>query len=321
MPAPADGNPDPHAPNRAARRERRAARIAYAVLWARTGGGRDRRLSAMIRIRNESEFLEPAVRSLAASVDEVVLIDNRSTDGTAAIIARLRSSFPDKTVAYRYDHEVARVGTETWKLATEPDGSRSPRLTANYYNWCLERCSGPYVLKWDADMIALDGLRRDLELWKRGSRPVLVMQGVNVHPDLQHVVVAKNPDRVSLLEQLEVPGLPLWVTRLTHDYPEPRLFPKLFARYTSDMRWTQALHSPFYGSATKQRYSRTVPAPAYLHLKFCKRDPLANYSRDLAAVIAANVARGAALEPRYREELVRWGVPGRRPANPRAANP
>jgi glycosyltransferase involved in cell wall biosynthesis len=169
----------------------------------------------MIRIRNEVEFLEAAVRSLEPLVDEVVLIDNLSSDGTADIIRRLESRFQDTILAYRYDHDVVRVGGETWKLATEPVGARSPRLLSNYYNWCLQRCSGPYILKWDGDMIALESLQRELQRWKRGGSQVLVMQGVNVHPSREHVVVAKNTDRASLLDRLDVPYLPGWATRLT----------------------------------------------------------------------------------------------------------
>jgi len=310
VPSHLPGRSDPRLLRESARVERLTARLASGVLWTLTGGGRDRRISAMIRIRNEAEFLEPAVRSLAPLADEVVLIDNLSTDGTADAIRRLKSRFPGKIVAYRYEHDVARVGSETWKLATEPVGARSPRLCSNYYNWCLERCNGPYVLKWDGDMIAVESFRQELQRWKRGGDQVLVMQGVNVHPSLEHVVVAKNTDRTSLLERLEVPGLPLWVTRLTRDYPEPRVFPKLFAHYSSDSLWTQTLHSPFWNKTSKRRYSRTLQAPSFLHLKFCKQDPLANYSNDLAEVIASNVGRGNRLEPAHREELVRWGIVG-----------
>jgi glycosyltransferase involved in cell wall biosynthesis len=302
---------DPPLLRKSARVERLAAWLANGVLWTLTGGGRDRRISAMIRVRNEAEFLEPAVRSLAPLADEIVLIDNLSTDGTADAIRRLKSGFPDKVVAYRYNHDVARVGSETWKLAAEPVGARSPRLSSNYYNWCLERCRGPYILKWDGDMIALESLKQDLHEWKRGGGKILVMQGVNVHPSLEHVVVAMNTDRASLLERLEVPGLPGWATRLTYDYPEPRLFPKLFTHYSSGSLWTQALHSPLWKRSARRRYSRTLQAPSFLHLKFCKQDPLTNYSNDLAEVIASNVGRGDRLEPAHRQELVRWGVVGR----------
>jgi glycosyltransferase involved in cell wall biosynthesis len=265
----------------------------------------------MMRLRNEEEFLEAAVRSLASKVDEFVLIDNLSTDGTPDVMRRLKSTFPTRIATYRYDHDVARVGSETWKLATQPVKRRSPRLLSNYYNWCLQRCNGPYVLKWDGDMIALDSLRRELQSWKSGGRPVMVMQGLNVHRGFENVVVEKSADRASLLGSLEVPGLPGWVTNLTYDYLEPRLFPKLFAHYSADILWTQMLRSPFRLEAVRRSYARILQEPAFLHLKFCKRDPVANYSRDLAAVIEANVERGRRLETEHQEELIRWGIVAR----------
>lgn len=295
-------------PRHSARFERLTARLAHGAVWSLTRAGRDRRISAMMRVRDEAEFLEPAVLSIVPLADEIVLIDNLSTDGTAEAIGRLKSRLPDKIVAHRYDHDVARVGSETWRLTTDPSDARSPRLTSNYYNWCLQRCRGPYVLKWDGDMIALDSLRQDLRQFRRGGSQVLVMQGINVHSSLEHVVVAKNTDRASLLERLDVPGLPAWATRLTYDFPEPRLFPKLFARYSSDMQWTQALRSPFWQATTKRRYSRSLPAPSFLHLKFCKQNPLANYSGDLAEVIASNVGQGPRLDAAHRAELARWGL-------------
>jgi hypothetical protein len=109
-----------------------------------------------------------------------------------------------------------------------------------------------------------------------------------------------------LLRGLSVPALPRWATTLTHDYPEPRLFPKLFARYTSRLRWTQELSSPFLIEPLRTRCVGQLAAAAYLHLKFCKRDPVATYSPDLGRAIVANVVEGPRLAPEQRAALRRW---------------
>ncbi len=49
----------------------------------------ERTISAMERVRNETEFLYPAVESIADAVDEIVLVDNLSSHATPAIIERL----------------------------------------------------------------------------------------------------------------------------------------------------------------------------------------------------------------------------------------
>ncbi len=262
----------------------------------------------MLRLRNEEEYLDAAVRSIVEVVDEVVLIDNLSTDRTPAVMANLKSDFPDRVEVYQYEHEVAPVGADTWKLVNDSPDQRSPRLLANYYNWCLERCAYPYALKWDGDMIALEGLRRRILRWKATGRPILIMQGANVHPSLEHLADARCTDRTTLLDGLEVPALPSWATDLTYDFPDPRLFPKLFARYTSELMWVETLDSPFYRSGARSTHCEEAESPAYLHMKFCKRDPFSAYSPDLAAAIAGNIVPGEPLTPEHSRELARWGV-------------
>lgn len=283
------------------------ARFAAGVLYVTTLGGTDRRISAMLRLRNEEEYLEAAVRSIVEVVDEVVLIDNRSTDRTPEVMAALRSAFPDRVTVHRYGHEVARQGVESWRLV-EASRGRSPRLLAEYYNWCLRRCTCPYALKWDGDMIALQGLRDRILRWKIDGRPILIMRGANIYPDLRHLADARSKDRKALLVGLEVPGLPAWATDLTYDYPEPRLFPRLFARYTSELRWVETLDSPFYRAAVRSIYCEKADSPAYLHMKFCKRDPFQAYAPDLAAAIGNNLVPGEPLAPEHVRELSRWGV-------------
>jgi hypothetical protein len=256
----------------------------------------------MLRVRDEEEFLAAAVRSIASCVDEIVIVDNLSRDATPGIIEALAAELPGKIVSFHYTHEVRRVGQETWEQS-EGDAN-SPHLSSSYYNWCLERCTQPYVLKWDGDMLALDGFAESVSRWRRSQQEVLVMHGANVHPDRAHLISARTREREPLLEQLRVPGLPRWVTSLTYDYPEPRLFPRVGARYHSDLRWTQSLASPCLGDGREGCIER-AEGPQYLHMKFVKRDPYANYSPDLAAVIAGNIARGPVLDAAMRETLRR----------------
>jgi len=252
--------------------------------------------------------------SIIDLVDEVILIDNLSTDSTPDIFDRLQRKRPGRVTCCQYPHEVCRVGRESWQLASGPTSGSSPRLSANYYNWCLERCSNPYVLKWDGDMVALPVLGRELSTWRDSNLEALVFFGANVHPKLTHLVKAGCTDREALLEKLSVPALPLWVTSLTYDYPEPRLFPKASGRYTSDLLWTQKLSCP--PSRTPGQFRRP-DEPCYLHMKFCKRIPCANYTDDLSRVINSVVDLGPRLPADWRQVLVDWGVNERTHAVPR----
>lgn len=267
-----------------------------------TAGGA---ITAMLRLRNEGEFLTAAVRSIADLVDRILLVDNCSIDATPAIIDRLLADYPDQIEAHHYPHDVVRVGAENRRLSiAEPD---SPRLLSNYYNWCLARCRTPFVLKWDGDMIALPALANEIAAWRTARRPILVMNGANVHPDRRHLIRARVEDKATLQAQLDTPGLPAWACRLTYDHPEPRLFPRDGAGYDDSLGWVERLVSPFADRTLKETHRHRASAPCFLHLKFCKADPCAGYSPDLARVIAGNVTMGPVLPPAWRRVLEQYG--------------
>ena len=265
-------------------------------------------ISAMVRVRDEEEFLRAAVDSILPLVDEVVLIDNLSRDATPEIIADLARRHPDRITTHRYPYEILRVGHETAEFAARPESHASPHLSANYYNWCLRRCRRPFVLKWDGDMIALPALAGALAAWRASRRPVLMIRGANVHPGRRHLLAARTADRARLEAGLRFPRVPSWTTSLTYDALEPRLFPRLFGRYDSSPRFTQGLASPFAASAHKAALRHEAPAPSFLHMKFCKRDPFTNYSDDLAAVLRGNCLPGPPIDSETLAVLHRHGV-------------
>jgi hypothetical protein len=268
----------------------------------------ERRICAMVRVRDEEEFLAPAVASIVEHVDEVVIIDNLSRDATPDIAAALGRAHPHRVRLLAYPHEVRRVGREAWALAEHPEGRASPTLSANFYNWCIERCRQPWVLKWDGDMVATARFHEALAAWRASTYAVMVFRGGNVHPRRRNLIAARSTDRDALLERLSVPGLPAWATSLTYDYPEPRLFPRAGAQYHADLKWTQSLSSPYLARAHAARHVMRVEDPLYLHMKFCKRDPWSGYSGDLAAVIAGNVTCGPPLDAAQRETVERFGL-------------
>lgn len=261
----------------------------------------------MIRVRNEAEFLKAAVCSIAPLVEHVLLVDNLSDDVTPEIINRLQIRFPDKIEVYEYPHKIARVGQENRKQYDADKTNQSPHLSSNYYNWCLNHCHTEFVLKWDGDMIALAGFAEQMNDWRSSKRPVMTIQGVNVHPDRHHLIRALNNDRQALIAQLGSPGLPRWVTSLTYDYPEPRLFPRKGASYDSQLGWTQRLLSPYTAKEDKHIYRYRPESPSFLHMKFCKADPWSNYSPDLATIIAGNVGIGPKMDAEWRDILEQYG--------------
>jgi glycosyltransferase involved in cell wall biosynthesis len=229
---------------------RRALRPLLSLLTPWT-----RRISAMVRVKNEEEFLYPSITSIVDSVDEVVIVDNLSDDQTPSIIRYLVQEHPRKIRAYTYPHRVARPGPENIALAATPEGRKSPELLANFYNWCLRRCTQPYALKWDGDMVAGPEFSRAVETFRQRTDQVMCVSGANVHDSLNRYVM-----RVDGYSPIE--------------HYEPRLFLRRFARYADYGSAIETLYTPYRGSEWTSVYEPLT----YVHLKYCKQDPLANTS-------------------------------------------
>lgn len=264
-------------------------------------------ITAMMRIRNESEFLESAVRSIVDVVDRILLVDNLSNDATPSIIKKLVAEYPHKIKDVQYPHEVARVGADNrnLKLAAQPNGT--PCLLSNYYNWCLAHCHTEFVLKWDGDMIALPNLTEQISAWRTSGKPILVMNGANVQSGRRHLIQERSKDRAALEQALDSPGIPSWATALSYDHMEPRLFPLEGASYDSSLGWVERLSSPFWAREMKEAYRFIATGPCFLHMKFCKANPWSGYSPDLAKVLADNVTLGPVMADDWVKVLQQHG--------------
>lgn len=299
---------------------RRAPRRAlweteYAILRASLTGRRAKPISAMIRVKDEEEFLYPAVKSIGAHVDEIVIVDNLSSDRTPAIITALRREYPGKVIPHEYPYRLLRRGSEIREFAGQPKARSSPHLLATYYNWCLRRCHGPFVLKWDGDMIATGCFEEALKGWRASAKLVMRFKGVNVHADRQHLIAARSSDLEALASGMAIPFLPRWMASMSYAPAEPRLFPKRFARYRMGP-WSENLKSPCLHARGGPESWHEVSEPCYLHLKFCKRAPYSDFSPDVERAVSSNVALGPALTPEWLRTLHRWRL-GPRGSDPR----
>lgn len=92
-------------------------------------------ISAIYAVKNEEDYLPYSVRSVCDAVDEVVIIDNESTDST---VSRVRS-----IPKVRLYLSGARDFSELWNLA-------------------LSRASGDWVIMLGADEVYYEGIREAL---------------------------------------------------------------------------------------------------------------------------------------------------------------
>lgn len=138
-------------------------------------------LSLLIRARNEEAHLPAVLASVADLVDEIVYIDNASTDHSVAIVRAFaehcnRDPQRARIVMAQYPLPVPRVGDAQRAAVRQStfgkSTTRSPdsylgadvapfgNTLGQYYNFVLRRASCANVMKWDADCVAQrDALR------------------------------------------------------------------------------------------------------------------------------------------------------------------
>lgn len=112
--------------------------------------GPDSSLAVVLRIKNEAANLPFVLPPLFRSVDQVVIVDNQSTDGSAELAADLaeRAGVSDRLVLVSYPVDVSKCGTE--HRMTPPSSVRS---LCHFYNWSFSHATTRYVAKWDGDMM------------------------------------------------------------------------------------------------------------------------------------------------------------------------
>ena len=261
------------------------SRIVKPIVAPLASGFRRKRISAMMRVKNEEPFLRASVKSILPLVDEIVIIDNDSTDATPRIAQDLARSHPEKIRVCYYNHIIARVGSENQTLASTRAGRNSPRLLANYYNWCMRQCRMNYILKWDGDMVATPALALQIEHFKNSRDLVLFVFGANLHPDRCHLVGASTSTQREIETAIGLPGA---VRNHTSPYTDihPLLFPRFLAEHRTDFWWCESLHTPW------RRWNHYMKECGFLHLKYCRPDPYEHWSNDFAALMKKGITPG-----------------------------
>ena len=129
----------------------------------------------MLRIKNEEMNIKNVLIGIVNVFDEIILVDNNSTDKTLAIVNELKEEnveLSNKLKIYNYPFQVAKCGIDNFN--THPDSLRS---LAYFYNYSLSKCNFSYVMKWDGDMFLPSFLKNDFKNYisklTKNKKPVL----------------------------------------------------------------------------------------------------------------------------------------------------
>ncbi len=245
--------------------------IAYCLL-----NPKPKKISAFVRVHNEEEFLEASIRSIEKYVDEIVIVDNLSTDSSLQISRKLAEEYPEKIRLYEYPYEIEKWGSKNYSEFQK--NPKSLHLISSFNTWCVNKCTYSYVLRWDGDQIALDYVQVMLKWFRRFPFQVVNVYGVNIHSDFKHFC-ARNT------------------------YSEPELFRKDYAKYLC-IWYGELLRTPMM-------FLRLFfMKPVYMHMKYCKKDPFTHLSAEQKEQRKKDkeFCQGDLLTPEVEVTLKRWGI-------------
>jgi hypothetical protein len=140
------------------------------TFWKRSA--KEEGISCVMRIKDECDWVRLSILSILDFADEIVFVDNGSTDGTLELVRALKD-----------DWGIAKL-----KLFTFPPIDGVKIKTHQLYNFAFGQATKTWVFKWDGDFIARTNQRYSImelkEMWGeyRQRADVLRIGGPNLMP-------------------------------------------------------------------------------------------------------------------------------------------
>ena len=159
----------------------------YAVRWNWVEDSSGSGFTAVLRVKDEARSLPWVLPGVLRSVEQTIVVDNGSTDGTPEVALEVAEGLGlgERLRVLSYPFAVSRCGPE--HLWTYPDSVHS--LTY-FYNWSFSHVLTRYALKWDGDMVLTpEGERvlRDLAWQLQGIDAAITMRRDPVYVESERV--------------------------------------------------------------------------------------------------------------------------------------
>lgn len=144
-------------------------------------------VSAFIRVKNEDKQISACLLSILDVFDEIVIVDNDSSDSTLKVIRKLKAEHDhdNKIKIFDYPFKLALFGSD---YSNTPENS--VHNFAFYSNYAISKCSRKMVCKWDADMILKADRKSDFKsflakIGRSKSNSVWNIYGQTVYQDVE----------------------------------------------------------------------------------------------------------------------------------------
>lgn len=193
------------------------------------------KISALWLAMNEIEFLPLSVASVINQVDELVLVNNRSTDGTWEWMQELASK-NEKVKAINMDS----IFDEKTEAASRTEA--------------LSHVNGDWVVALDADQVMSDGWLRDVQPYMGGKTECIGVRYIHNVGDIRHV---HKPE-------CNVPPY-TWIIFKNTDHLRWRSASEVCA-------WAGPFHHASADRSCSPGSLKVCKEAAVTHLGFCKRD-------------------------------------------------
>ena len=140
-------------------------------------------ITGVARLHNSAPFLELVIMSWIEVFDEILLIDNASTDTTLQICQHLRDRYPQKIRVLSYPFPLAPAHSED-HIATDPTSVHS---LVYFYRRCFDQASYQLVSKIDDDNLLIhtraDPLQLRHQVLSLSPQTYLTYSGYNISYD------------------------------------------------------------------------------------------------------------------------------------------
>lgn len=125
-------------------------------------------ISANIVCKNEQYWIKESILSIVNLVDEIIYVDDNSTDNSLEYVSELSLKYPNIKIFTYEDHKLKDLG--------------------DLKNFALSKSKNEFVIRWDADFIAYEDIYKLFEFCEKNKDKfdAYVLTGPNLCGDIYH---------------------------------------------------------------------------------------------------------------------------------------